>query len=67
MTRVIMCCDTLTYSVAQTAKLLRVGETTLRRWLSGGELKYGIDRKGRMRIAGKTINNYLTKELQATL
>lgn len=65
--RATVCCDTLTYSVGRAAQLLGVGETTMRRMLRDGRMRYGLDSRGRIRIAGRNINAYLTKELRAAL
>ena len=59
-------CDTLTYSVGQAAQLMCVGETTVRRMVASGELKYGLHpRTGQKRITGKAINQWLARMAEA--
>lgn len=59
-------CDTMTYSPRQAAPLMGVGETTVRRMMASGELKYGLHpRTGRQRIAGKAINLWLARMAEA--
>lgn len=48
----------LAYSIKETAKLLGVTHTTVRRWIALGRLKT-IDTPGWIRISRKDINEFL--------
>lgn len=64
--RVNAACDTLTYSPGRAAPLLGVSESTVRRMMAEGALRYGLHpRTGRKRITGKSINQWLAKIAEA--
>ena len=59
-------CDTLTYSPGNAAPLMGVSESTVRRMMAEGVIRYGLHpRTGRKRITGKAINQWLSRQAEA--